>query len=478
MSTPFWVAGRPDRGVQELEVESPYDGAVVGKTTYATQAQVEEALVFADRVRGQLGSTAAYFRADVLDYLSRRLSERAEEAAQLITAESGKPIRWARMEVTRAVSTFRWGAEEARRWSGDLQRLDTDAASVGRMAMIRRFPKGPILGITPFNFPLNLIAHKLAPAIAVGAPIVIKPAPGTPLVALLLGELLAETDLPLGSWSVLPVPNERATELVTDPRLPVISFTGSVPVGWAIKEAAPRKHVTLELGGNAAAVICDDYREPEKLRWAAQRIATFGTYQAGQSCIAVQRVLIDRGLYDDFSRLLVEQVEALGTGDPADDATEVGPLINDEAARRVESWVAEAVQAGARVLAGGQRSGASFEPTVIEDVPLEAKVSCEEVFGPVLALRPIDGLDDAITQVNASRFGLQAGVFTQNLQTAFRCYRELEMGGVVIGDVPSYRADQLPYGGTKDSGVGREGLRAAMEDLTEERVLVLTGLSL
>ncbi|SFP78218.1 aldehyde dehydrogenase (NAD+) [Geodermatophilus dictyosporus] len=476
MSTPYWVAGRPATGTEVLEVRSPHDGALAGATTTATAEDVEAAVAAADRVRAELAATPAHVRAAALDSVSRRLVERSEEVAALITAESGKPLKWARLEVARAVSTFRWGAEEARRWSGSLQRLDTDPAASGRLALVRRVPRGPVLGIAPFNFPLNLVAHKVAPAIAVGAPIVLKPAPATPLTALLLGELLAETDLPAGAWSVLPVPNEVAAALVQDPRLPVVSFTGSVPVGWSIRESAPRKHVTLELGGNAAAVVAPD-QDDAALDWAASRIATFAMYQAGQSCISVQRVFAHRAVAGALTARVVEAVGKLVTGDPTDDATDVGPLIDERAARRVEEWVQEAVAAGARVLTGGSREGASYAPTVLTDVPAGAKVSCEEVFGPVVVLDTVDSVDEAFARVNDSRFGLQAGVFTRDLQVAFRAAQVLEVGGVVVGDVPSFRADQMPYGGVKDSGTGREGVHAAMEDLTEERVLVLTGIA-
>ncbi|MCU1617132.1 MAG: Aldehyde Dehydrogenase [Frankiales bacterium] len=477
LTTPFWIAGSPATGVDELDVISPHDGRSAGRTTLATAEQVEAAVAAAAAVREEFAATPAHVRAGALDHVSRRLAERAEEVARLITAESGKPLKWARAEVARAVSTFRWGAEEARRWSGTLQRLDTDPAASGRMALVRRSPRGPVLGIAPFNFPLNLVAHKVAPAVAVGAPIVLKPAPATPLSALLLGEILAETDLPAGSWSVLPVTNEVAAELVRDPRLPVVSFTGSVPVGWSIRDSAPRKHVTLELGGNAAVVVAPDYADDDALTWAASRIATFAMYQAGQSCISVQRVFVHREVAQPLTERIVEAVGKLVTGEPEDDATDVGPLIDEHAARRVESWVDEAVAGGARVLTGGRRNGSTYEPTVLTGVPADAKVSCEEVFGPVAVIDVVDSVDEAFARVNDSRFGLQAGVFTRDLQLAFRAARELEVGGVVIGDVPSYRADQMPYGGLKDSGVGREGVRSAMEDLTEERVLVLTGIA-
>jgi acyl-CoA reductase-like NAD-dependent aldehyde dehydrogenase len=473
--TSYWVAGKPGTSDQVVEVTHPYDGRVVGSVSQASDADVERAVAAAHAGQDEFAALPAHARAAALDHVSRRLADRAEEIARLITAENGKPIKWARAEVGRAASTFRWAAEETRRWSGELQRLDTDPASDGRLALLRRVPRGPVLGIAPFNFPLNLVAHKVAPAIAVGAPIIVKPAPATPLTALLLGEILAETDLPEGSWSVLPVPNTTAAELVTDPRLPVVSFTGSVQVGWGIRDRVPRKHVTLELGGNAAAVVCSDYTD---LDHAAARIATFAMYQAGQSCISVQRVYAHRDVYDALVEKVIKHVATLGVGDPNDDATDVGPLVDEAAARRVEAWVDEAVAAGARVLAGGTRDEASYAPTVLDDVSADAKVCAEEVFGPLVVLAPVDSDDEAFAAVNASRFGLQAGVFTHDLQTAFRAHRSLDVGGVIVGDVPSYRADQMPYGGVKDSGTGREGVRSAMEDLTVDRVLVLTGIAL
>jgi aldehyde dehydrogenase (NAD+) len=469
------LAGKQASGGESVEVTDKYTGETLAMVSVPDPAQVEEAVAAADAVRHEAAGLPAHVRAEALAHVSARIAARADEYAALITAENGKPLKWSRGEVSRAVSTFRWAAEEARRFSGELMRLDTDPAATGRLALARRFPRGPVLGIAPFNFPLNLVAHKVAPAIAVGAPIVVKPAPATPLSALLLGELLAETDLPAGMVSVLPVPNDRMADLVADPRLPVVSFTGSVPVGWSIRDAVPRKHVVLELGGNAAALVCPDWTD---LEYAAGRIATFSNYQAGQSCISVQRVLVDRARYAEVAELLVAAVEAQHNGDPRDPNTDTGPMISEPAARRVEEWVAEAVAAGAKLRAGGVRDGAVFAPTVLTDVPRDAKAWTEEVFGPVLTLTPYDTLDEAFALVNDSRFGLQAGVFTRELATAFRAHRELEVGGVIVGDAPSYRADQMPYGGVKDSGTGREGLAAAMRDLTEERVLVLTGLDL
>ncbi|WP_419998298.1 aldehyde dehydrogenase family protein [Streptomyces boninensis] len=476
---PFWLAGRQATGDDTLDVTSPWDGRLVGAVSVPTQAQVEEAIVAADAVKDEFAATPAHVRANALDHISRRLAERTEEIARLISAENGKPMKWARGEVGRAVSVFRFASEEARRFnSGDAQRLDTDPGGVGRLAFTRRFARGPVLGIAPFNFPLNLCAHKVAPALAVGTPIILKPAPATPLSGLMIGELLAETDLPAGSWSVLPVANEHMEQLTQDERLPVVSFTGSEKVGYAILDTIPRKRVTLELGGNGAAIVLADFSAERDLDWAAQRIGTFSNYQGGQSCISVQRAIVDSSLYDELVPRIVKAVEKQVTGDPSDDATDVGPLVSEDAAKRVEAWVDEAVKAGATLLTGGKRDGASYAPTVLADVPHDVKVSCEEVFGPVLTVAKADGEEAAYAIANDSKYGLQAGVFTHDVQTAFRAQRALEVGGVIVGDVPSYRADQMPYGGVKQSGVGREGVKFAMEDYTYERVMVLTGLDL
>ncbi|MFF7442433.1 aldehyde dehydrogenase family protein [Streptomyces sp. NPDC008122] len=475
----FWLAGREATGDTTFDVTNSYDGRLVGKVSVPTEAQVEEAVAAAHAVVDEFAATPAHVRAAALDHVSKRLAERTEEIAQVISAENGKPIKWARGEVGRAVSVFRFAAEETRRWNaGEAQRLDTEAGGVGRLALVRRIPKGVVLGIAPFNFPLNLGAHKVAPAIAVGAPIILKPAPATPISSMILGEILAETDLPAGSWSVLPVPNDRMPALVQDERLPIISFTGSDTVGYAIKESVPHKHVTLELGGNAAAVVLPDWSSEADLDWAATRIATFSNYQGGQSCISVQRVIVDASVHDRLVPKIVAAVEAQVTGDPADGATDVGPLVDENAAKRVESWVDEAVAAGAKLLAGGKREGATYAPTVLTELPADVTLARAEVFGPVLTIAKVDGEAEAFAAVNDSDFGLQAGVFTHDLQTAFRAHRALEVGGVIVGDVPSYRADQMPYGGAKRSGVGREGVKYAMDDYTYERVLVLTGLAL
>ncbi|MFD8643222.1 aldehyde dehydrogenase family protein [Streptomyces zaomyceticus] len=475
----FWLAGREATGEATFDVTNSFDGRLVGKVSVPTEAQVEEAVAAAHAVVDEFAATPAHVRAAALDHVSKRLAERTEEIALLISAENGKPIKWARGEVGRAVSVFRFAAEEARRWNaGEAQRLDTEAGGAGRLALTRRIPKGVVLGIAPFNFPLNLSAHKVAPAIAVGAPIILKPAPSTPISSLILGEILAETDLPAGSWSILTVPNDRMPALVQDERLPVISFTGSDKVGYAIQQSVPHKHCTLELGGNAAAVVLADWASEEDLDWAASRIATFSNYQGGQSCISVQRVIVDSSVHDRLLPKIVAAVEAQVTGDPSDSATDVGPLVDEAAAQRVESWVDEAVAAGAKLLVGGKREGATYAPTVLTELPAGVTLARAEVFGPVLTIAKVDGEAEAFAAVNDSDFGLQAGVFTHDLQTAFRAHRALEVGGVIVGDVPSYRADQMPYGGAKRSGVGREGVKFAMDDYTYERVLVLTGLAL
>lgn len=473
--TPFYLSGTPTTGPETRQVTSPWDGSVVGEVSVPSDDQVEQAVADLHAARHEAQATPAHVRAAALDHISARISVRAEELARVITAENGKPLVWARGEVGRAISTFRWAAEEARRFGGDLQRLDTDPAATGRVGVVRRFPRGPVLGIAPFNFPLNLVAHKVAPAIAVGAPILVKPAPATPLSALLLGEIIAETDLPPTMVSVLPVPNERMSSLVSDPRLPVVSFTGSGPVGWSIQKQASRKHVTLELGGDAAVIVDRDWPD---LSGAASRIALFSNYQAGQSCISVQRVLIHADVYDEFVTEFVAAVKALPTGDPTADGVQVGPVINDAAAERISAWIEEAAKAGATILTGGTREGRTVAPTVLSDVPAGTKIHDEEVFGPVVSVARFGDLDEAFAMVNSSRYGLQAGIFTTDVRVAFRAHRDLEVGGVIVGDVPSYRADQMPYGGWKDSGVGREGLKSAMNDITEERVLVLTGLEL
>ncbi|MGV8910370.1 MAG: aldehyde dehydrogenase family protein [Propionicimonas sp.] len=475
MIRPFYLSGVPTFGEGSFEVRSPYDGSLVAEVSRPTAAQAEQAVADLTAVRAEAQALPAHVRAAALDHISARLAERSEELAALITAENGKPLMWARTEVARAVSTFRWAAEEARRFAGDLMRLDTEPSQTGRMGIVRRFPRGPVLAITPFNFPLNLVAHKVAPAIAVGAPILVKPALKTPLAALVLAEIVAETDLPARMMSVLTIGHQQMASLVTDPRLPVISLTGSDAVGEQLRAAAPQKHVITELGGDAAVIVEPDWPD---LKAAAARIGLFGCYQAGQSCIGVQRVLVHSSVAAEFTAELVSAMEGLRNGDPTDPQVQVGPVIDAAAAERITDWVTDATDRGARLLTGGTSEGTLMAPTLLADVPADAIIANNEVFGPVLTVKTYDTIEEAFTAVNASRYGLQAGVFTTSITTAFAAHRQLEVGGVVIGDVPTFRADQMPYGGWKASGSGREGVASAMEDLTDARILVLTGLPL
>jgi acyl-CoA reductase-like NAD-dependent aldehyde dehydrogenase len=466
----YLVAGEWRSGDDAFDVESPYDGATVARVSKPSKRDVEAAMQAAADCFEESRKLPIHARADALAHISERLKERVDEVATLIAKEGGKPLKWAKVEAARAVSTFRWAAEECRREGGQLMRLDTEESLGPRIGLIRRFPLGPVLAIAPFNFPVNLVAHKMAPALAVGCPVVIKPATKTPLGALLLGELFVETDLPKAMCSVLPVGGSEAGEMAGDPRFRKVSFTGSSEVGWNLKAVDPKKAVTLELGGNAGVIIHDD----ADLDKAAQRVAFGGYYQAGQSCIAVQRVLVHERVADTFSRKLVAEVEKLKTGDPMKDDTDVGPVIDSDALDKISSWVDEAVQGGAEILTGGKREDPFYHPTVLARTKPDMKVRCEEIFGPVVTLSSYSDFDDAIDEVNGTRYGLQAGIFTNDVNRLMLAHREIQVGGVIANDVSSFRADQMPYGGSKDSGVGREGLRSAMDEMTESRILVLS----
>jgi aldehyde dehydrogenase (NAD+) len=470
----YLVAGEWRTSDESFEVTSPFDGGVVATVGTPTRQDIDDAAEAAAGAFDVTRKLPLHARADALTHISQRLRERGDEIAELIAHEGGKPLKWAKVEAARAVSTFRWAAEECRREGGEMMRFDSDATAGARVGIIRRFPLGPVLAITPFNFPVNLVAHKMAPALAVGAPIVIKPATKTPLGALLLGELFAETDLPAGMLSVLPIGGSEAGELAKDPRFAKISFTGSSEVGWELKKADPKKTVTLELGGNAGVIVHSD----ADLDHAAARIAFGGYYQAGQSCIAVQRVLVHESVADDLRERLTREVGKLRTGDPLDPQTDVGPLIDHDALERVTAWVDEAVQSGAEIVVGGKREDPFYLPTVLARTTSDMKVRCEEIFGPVVTLGTYSEFDDALIEVNGSRYGLQAGVFTRDIDRIFLAHRELEVGGVIVNDVSSFRADQMPYGGTKDSGRGREGLRWAMDEMTEPRILVISDVPL
>ena len=466
---PFYVAGEWRTGEGTLEVRSPFDDSVVEEIGVPTDRDVEEAVSKAAGAFKESRHLPTHARAEALMAISRGIADRVDDLAMQVAKEGGKPLKWSKIEVTRAVSTFRWAAEEARRFDGEFLALDTEEALGSRAGIVRRFALGPVIGITPFNFPVNLVAHKVAPALAVGAPIVIKPAGATPLGALALAELFDRTDLPKGMLSVLPISSERAQKLVEDPRFKKFSFTGS-GIGWKLKGLDPHKHVTLELGGNAGVIVHSD----ADLDHAAQRIAFGGYYQAGQSCIAVQRALIQSEVYDDFVARLIKQVESLKVGDPLDPSTDVGPLIDHDALERVDAWVKEAVDQGAEVLTGGKREDPLYYPTILANTSPEMRVRCQEVFGPVITVQPYQTFEEALDEVNSSEYGLQAGVFTSSIERAMLAHRELEVGGVIVNDVSAFRADQMPYGGSKESGYGREGLRYAMQEMTEPRIMVLS----
>ena len=466
---PYFLAGEPVYPNDDLIVTNKYTGAPATRVAKADRAAVERAIAAAAEAFARTRRMPAYRRQEVLYRVVAAVEQRREELAQALTIEAGKPIKDARGEVTRLIDTFRIAAEEAVRIAGEYMPLDISPRAEGYEGIVRRFPIGPCAFITPFNFPLNLAAHKIAPAIAVGCPWVLKPASATPVTSIMLGEILAATDLPKGAFSVLPCSADDAEPLITDDRVKKLSFTGSPAVGWALKARAGKKRVTLELGGNAACIVDRD----ADLDFAAERI-TIGTfYQSGQSCISVQRLIIHKDVYEPLKRRLVERAATLKVGDPSDEDTFIGPIISEADAQRIEQWIKDGVAAGARLLCGGTRNGVLVEPTYLENVDPRQSVSCREVFGPVAVLQPFESFKEAVAVANNSDFGLQAGVFTKNIDHAFYAYNELVVGGVVINDVPSMRVDSMPYGGVKDSGFGREGVRFAMQDMSELKLLVL-----
>jgi glyceraldehyde-3-phosphate dehydrogenase (NADP+) len=412
---------------------------------------------------------AAYERGAILRNISAGIRDRREEIARILTLESGKPIRDALIEVDRAVLTFRLGAEEAERLTGETIPLDLMASSKGRLGVTRRFPIGPIAAISPFNFPLNLAAHKLAPAIAAGNTIVLKPPSKDPLTMLTVAEIIEGAGVPEGAVSILPMTRALGDRMVEDERFKLLTFTGSPSVGWRMKERAGKKKVVLELGGNAGVVV----DATADLDWAVKRSVVGAFSYAGQVCISVQRMFIERSLWGQFMERFVAGARALVTGDPLDPETHIGPMVDEQQAQRTERWVREAEELGGKVLLGGRAEGSFFPPTVLVDTPPSAQVCSNEAFAPLVVAFPFDDFDDAIKQVNDSFYGLQTGVFTNDLAHAWHAFNELEVGGVIINDVPTYRIDHMPYGGVKDSGLGREGLRWAVEDMTELRLMVL-----
>ena len=466
---PYYLANEPRQPNAELEVEDKYTGEVATRVAMADEAAIDQAITASVAAAGPMAAMKSYQRREVLDYCVSRFTERHEELSRALCIEAGKPIKDARGEVTRLIETFRIAAGEAERIYGEVMPLDNAERASGYRGMWQRVPIGPCSFISPFNFPLNLAAHKVAPALAAGCPFILKPASLTPIGALIIGETLAETDLPKGAFSILPCRREGARLFTEDDRLKLLSFTGSAEVGWDLKAKAGRKPVVLELGGNAACIVDAD----ADLDDAVDRIIFGAFYQSGQSCIGVQRILVHDDIYDAFKMRFVEATSKLKAGDPHDEDTFIGPMISEKEAQRLHGWVRDAEKQGAAVLTGGALDGKMLQATVLENVPGECDVVQEEAFGPVAVLSRFSDFEAALRSVNESRYGLQAGIFTKDLYKAMHAWDILDVGGVVVGDVPSWRVDHMPYGGVKDSGLGREGIRWAIEDMTETRLLVI-----
>jgi len=466
---PYYLAGHAIDAIDAIPVLDKHEGKTVAHVSLADATAIDHAIGAAADAVPAMREMPAYERQAILAHCVNRFSENADFLAQVLCSEAGKPIRDARGEVARLIDTFRVAAEEAVRITGEVLPLDITPRARGYSGVWKRVPVGACSFITPFNFPLNLVAHKVAPAIAAGCPFVLKPASLTPIGALIIGEILSETALPPGAFSILPCRREDAGAFTTDHRLALLSFTGSPDVGWDLKSRAGKKKVVLELGGNAAVVIEPDW----DLDDAVPRIVTGAFYQSGQSCISVQRVFAHVSVYEALREKLVAAASALRAGDPHDEATFLGPLISEVEAERVARWIAEATAAGARLLCGGKRDGAFVEATLLENVPRDAAIYAREVFGPVAVLAPYRDFDEALAMVNDGDFGLQAGVFTRDLFKAKRAWERLDVGGVVVGDAPAWRVDHMPYGGVKASGLGREGVRFSIAEMTEIRLMVL-----
>lgn len=466
---PLYLANRAETPNTDLVVVDKFSGDHACRVPLATPELIDQAIEAAARAAEPMAALPSHARKAALKHCVERFREREDELALALCIEAGKPIKDSEGEVTRLIDTFEIAAEEATRVYGEVLPMDISPRAEGYRGMTKRVPIGACSFITPFNFPLNLVAHKVAPAIACGCPFVLKPAGKTPIGALIIGEVLAEADLPAGAFSILPCRAEDAGAFTTDPRLKLLSFTGSDVVGKQLNDRAGMKRVVLELGGNAGCIV----DETADLDDCVDRIVFGGYYQSGQSCVSVQRVLAHASIYDLLVERLTSSVGALKSGNPRDRDVFIGPMIDEPAARRVEEWIEEAVARGARVLVGGRREGSMVEATLVEDVPRDAKLCREEVFGPVVVLSRFEDYEAALDDVNDSRFGLQAGVFTHDLRRAHRAWDRLDVGGVLINEVPSFRVDHMPYGGVKDSGIGREGIRSAIEHMTEVRLLVV-----
>lgn len=466
---PYYIANQPVFANSDLEVSDKYSGAIIARVAMADTDAIDRAIAAAVSAEEPMRLLPSYQRQAILYHCVKRFEERAEELALALCFEAGKPIRDSRGEVTRLIDTFRIAAEESVRISGEVMTLDVTPRARDYTGMWKRVPIGACSFISPFNFPLNLVAHKVAAAIAAGCPFVLKPASMTPIGAILIGEILSETELPQGAFSILPCRRGGADMFTTDERLKLLSFTGSPAVGWDLKARAGRKKVILELGGNAACIVDSD----TNLDDAVARIVFGAFYQSGQSCISVQRIIVHEQVYSDFTKKLIAATRQLKLGDPHEESTFVGPMISEGEADRLETWIGAAVAAGGKILCGGHRRGSMMEPTLLSDVPKDQILCTHEAFGPVAVLSKFSDFDDALREVNASRYGLQAGIFTRDIYKAHKAWNTLQVGGVVIGDVPSWRVDSMPYGGVKESGIGREGVRWAMEDMSEIRLMVL-----
>ena len=467
----FLIDGKWLKSNTKREIKSPFNDEVVGVVNIPDLDTALEAVGTAEKAFNKTKSSPSYLRRKILDEIARGIEKRKEEFAKTLVGESGKPLKTARVEVDRAITTFSFASEETNRFSeGGLIPIDTVAGNEGMLGITRRFPLGVVMGISPFNFPLNLVAHKVAPAIACGNTMLLKPASQTPISALMLGEIVTESGLPPGALNILPLPGAAIEPVIEDARIKKVSFTGSDEVGWGLMKKYSKKKVTLELGGNAAVIVDED---PPDMDFAAQRNAWGAFYQAGQSCISVQRVYVHEKVFDEFMDKFIAATEALKLGDPMLEDTDVGPVIDDHSADRIMLWIDEALDKGAKLITGGSREGRLIEPSVLTDVPPDANVSCSEVFGPVVQVEKYSDFDRALEEVNNSRYGLQAGVFTKDMKKAFKAYEALQVGGVIVNDNPSFRVENMPYGGVKDSGVGREGLRYAMEEMTELKLMVV-----
>jgi acyl-CoA reductase-like NAD-dependent aldehyde dehydrogenase len=461
------VNGEWHKTGQTVDVRSPFNKVLVGVVHRAGPAEIEAALAAAHEAFQVTRKLPTWQRAAILEKISAGIAARREEFARTIALEAGKPVRTARLEVDRAIFVFKTAAEETKRIQGELISLDWVPGTEGRVGQVHRVPLGPVVGIAPFNFPLNLVAHKVAPALAAGDPIILRPASQTPLCSLKLGELVLEAGWPAGGIAIVPCSTGDAEKLIEDDRVRLLTFTGSPAVGWGIKGRAGRKRVTLELGGNAGVIVHND----ADLAYAAERIVWGGFSFAGQSCVSVQRIYVHEDVYEAFKAELVKRTEALRTGDPLDEATDVGPVIDINAAERVEKWVEEAREGGAEVLTGGKREGSVWQPTILASLQDTMRVTCQEVFAPLVGLYRYTDINEAIKAVDNSAFGLQAGLFTQNLKIIQRAFDEIEVGGLMVNDVSTFRIDHMPYGGVKDSGAGREGLRYAIEEMSELKLL-------